>query len=47
MPIEELLARLRTIWIWSPKNSTVRNLTAELIQRLGGVVPQEYKEPQP
>jgi hypothetical protein len=44
MPIEELLARLKTIWIWSPKHSTVRQLTAELIQRLGGIVPQEHQE---
>jgi hypothetical protein len=47
MPIEELIARLRSIWSWAPKNSTARQLTAELIQRLGAVPPQEYVEPQP
>ena len=47
MPIEELLLRLKTIWIWAPKGSKVRKLTAELIQHLGGIVPQEYVEPQP
>jgi hypothetical protein len=46
MPIEELLLRLKTIWIWSPKHSTVRTKVAELIQNLGGIVPQEYSEPQ-
>jgi hypothetical protein len=47
MPIEELILRLKTIWIWSPKSSKVRSLTAELIQNLGGIPPQEYVEPQP
>ena len=47
MPIEELILRLKTIWIWSPKNSTVRKLTAELIQHLGGIPPQEYVDTQP
>jgi len=45
MPIEELIAQLRSIWIWAPKHSTVRSKIAELIQRLGGIVPQEYTEP--
>ena len=47
MPIEELIAQLKSIWIWAPKHSTVRNKIADLIQRLGGIVPQEYNEPQP
>ena len=46
MPLEEILARLKSIWIWSPKNSMVRQMTADIIQKLGGVIPQEYNEPQ-
>jgi hypothetical protein len=40
MPIEELIARLKSVYVFIPKSSTTaRQKVAELIQQFGGVVP--------
>ena len=38
MPIEELMARLKSIYVWSPQNSVVRAKIRELIFALGGKI---------
>lgn len=40
MPVEELINRLKTIYVFIPKSSTTaREKVAELIRQFGGIVP--------
>jgi hypothetical protein len=36
MDVRELIAHLKRIRCWTPKNSVVRNLVDELLVKLGG-----------
>ena len=42
---QELVVVLKSIYVWIPKSSTTaRHKLAELIQGLGGKVPETYSE---